>query len=75
MLSPQHRQWLNDYNTKVRTLVGAELKRQHRMKGFYWMMDKTGYISEHEPSNVSGSINVTALLLVAMQIVVFSFHT
>ncbi|KDR14160.1 Xaa-Pro aminopeptidase 1 [Zootermopsis nevadensis] len=70
MLNPQHRQWLNDYNAKVRTLVGAELKRQHRMKGFYWMMDKTGYIPEHEPSSASGCIRVTALLLTAIQIVV-----
>jgi len=39
------------------------------------MMEKTRYISEHEPSSVSGRINVTAILLVAMQIAVFSFHT
>ncbi|PNF28969.1 Xaa-Pro aminopeptidase 1 [Cryptotermes secundus] len=72
MLSPQHRKWLNDYNTKIRTLVGAELKRQHRLKGFYWMMDKTGYIPEHDSSSSSGSISVTALLLTAMQFVAFS---
>ena len=55
--------------------MGAELKRQHRRKGFYWMMEKTRYISEHKPSSVSGRINVTAILLAAMQIAVFSFHT
>jgi hypothetical protein len=55
--------------------VGAELKRQHRMKGFYWMMDKTRYISENEPSSASGRINVIAILLVATQIAVFIFHT
>lgn len=72
MLSAQHRKWLNDYNTKVRTLVGAELKRQHRLKGFYWMMDKTGYIPEHDSSSASGSISVATLLLITMQIVTFS---
>jgi hypothetical protein len=42
------------------------------MKGFYWMMDKTGYIPEHGSSSASGSISATALLLIAMQIVAFS---
>jgi hypothetical protein len=42
------------------------------MKGFYWMMDKTGYISEHESSSASGIVSVTALLFIAMQIVTFS---
>ncbi|KAJ4433963.1 hypothetical protein ANN_16282, partial [Periplaneta americana] len=70
MLSPQHRQWLNDYNAKIRTMVGTELLRQRRMKGFYWMMNKTGYISEYKGSSTRKCTTIS--LLVAMQIAVFS---
>ncbi|XP_067011174.2 xaa-Pro aminopeptidase 1 [Anabrus simplex] len=47
MLSHDHRKWLNDYNVQIRLKVGPELKAQRRMKGFHWMMSKTGYIPEH----------------------------
>ncbi|XP_069700563.1 xaa-Pro aminopeptidase 1-like isoform X2 [Periplaneta americana] len=70
MLSPQHRQWLNDYNAKIRTMVGTELLRQRRMKGFYWMMNKTGYISDYKGSSTRKCTTIS--LLVAMQIAVFS---
>ncbi|KAL1122414.1 hypothetical protein AAG570_003818 [Ranatra chinensis] len=45
-LSPQQIHWLNEYNKRVRNEVGTELKKQSRMKGFYWMMDKTLHIPE-----------------------------
>lgn len=38
------RKWLNEYNARIRDLVGSELKRQNRMDAFFWMMDKTKYI-------------------------------
>ncbi|XP_049771158.1 xaa-Pro aminopeptidase 1-like [Schistocerca cancellata] len=44
MLTSEQRDWLNEYNSQIRSLVGAELKHQKRMKGFYWMMSKTGYV-------------------------------
>ncbi|XP_074035620.1 xaa-Pro aminopeptidase ApepP isoform X2 [Leptinotarsa decemlineata] len=47
LLSHQQRKWLNNYNEQVRQLVGAELKRQNRMDGFYWMMEKTKFIPEN----------------------------
>jgi hypothetical protein len=40
---------INDYNAKVRQLVGAELKKLPDLKGFKWMMKKTGYIPEWLP--------------------------
>jgi hypothetical protein len=36
------------------------------------MMDKTGYIPEHDSSSANESISLTALLLIAIQIVAFS---
>lgn len=38
------RQWLNDYNTRIRDLVGRELKEKNKMDAFYWMMEKTKHI-------------------------------
>ncbi|XP_047347893.1 xaa-Pro aminopeptidase 1 isoform X2 [Vespa velutina] len=40
------RRWLNNYNQRIREEVGRELKKHLRMKGFYWMMDKTKDIPE-----------------------------
>lgn len=42
---PQRR-WLNQYNRRIRELVGAELKRTLRTKTFFWMMEKTRSIPE-----------------------------
>jgi hypothetical protein len=36
------------------------------------MMDKTGYIPEHDSSSANGSMSVTALILIAIQTVAFS---
>ncbi|GLH11781.1 Xaa-Pro aminopeptidase 1 [Gryllus bimaculatus] len=47
LLSKDQRDWLNYYNSQIRLKVGAELKRQRRMRGFHWMMSKTGYIPNH----------------------------
>ncbi|XP_018568972.1 xaa-Pro aminopeptidase ApepP-like [Anoplophora glabripennis] len=47
LLSTQQRKWLNEYNKQIRELVGAKLKSQNRMDGFYWMMDRTKYVPEH----------------------------
>ncbi|KAG5865671.1 hypothetical protein JTB14_008783 [Gonioctena quinquepunctata] len=52
LLSPQQIKWLNNYNEQVRQLVGAELKLQNRMDGFYWMMEKTKYVSEYNYGHV-----------------------
>ncbi|KAF5298629.1 hypothetical protein FQR65_LT09725 [Abscondita terminalis] len=44
MLSNQQKNWLNNYNIRIRSLVGAELKRQNATDAFYWMMDNTQHI-------------------------------
>ncbi|XP_055678193.1 uncharacterized protein LOC129786952 [Lutzomyia longipalpis] len=49
MLSSQEKRWLNEYNARIRNLVGAELKRQTKMQAFYWMMNKTKHIIEYLP--------------------------
>lgn len=41
------RRWLNNYNIRIRTLIGSELKRRKNMDAFYWMMGKTKHIPEH----------------------------
>ncbi|KAJ8978367.1 hypothetical protein NQ317_018599, partial [Molorchus minor] len=61
MLSTQHRRWLNNYNQNIRLSVGSELKKQKRMEGFYWMMEKTKYIPEG--SNISKGQPVLVILL------------
>ncbi|CAH1279761.1 unnamed protein product [Diabrotica balteata] len=50
LLSIHQIKWLNQYNEQVRHLVGEELKKQNRMDGFYWMMEKTQYIPENHSS-------------------------
>lgn len=49
LLSAQEKRWLNEYNGKVRMLVGDELKKQGNMQAFYWMMNKTRHIKEFLP--------------------------
>ncbi|XP_076251360.1 xaa-Pro aminopeptidase ApepP-like isoform X1 [Rhynchophorus ferrugineus] len=66
LLSSQQRRWLNNYNEEIRQQVGAELKRQNKMEGFYWMMENTKYIPENGFSRATSS---TTLLLVCSLIV------
>lgn len=47
---PQKR-WLNDYNARVRSLVGEELKSQFNMQAFYWMINKTMHVIEYYPES------------------------
>lgn len=47
MLSPQQRNWLNEYNARVREEVGAVLKAKLHMAAFYWMLNQTLYVPEH----------------------------
>jgi hypothetical protein len=57
---------INDYNAQVRELVGAELKKRPDLRGFRWMMKKTGYIPEWLPPKNLGwasSSNLFLLLL------------
>ncbi|KAL9900653.1 xaa-Pro aminopeptidase 2 isoform 1-T2 [Glossina fuscipes fuscipes] len=49
LLSALEKRWLNEYNAKIRELVGDELKRQGNMQAFYWMMNKTRHIREYLP--------------------------
>ncbi|CAH1176444.1 unnamed protein product [Phaedon cochleariae] len=67
LLSIHQRRWLNSYNEQVRRLVGAELKRQNRMNGFYWMMEKTKQVPEHG----RGSILLCQPVLVAVINILF----
>lgn len=47
----QQKRLLNDYNAKIRTLVGEELKATFNMQAFYWMMNKTAHIIEYLPES------------------------
>lgn len=51
LLSTQEKRWLNDYNARIRDLVGEELKTQMNMQAFYWMMNKTRHIIEYYPES------------------------
>jgi len=57
---------INEYNAKVRQLVGAELKKKPDLKGFRWMMKKTGYIPEWlPPKNQASSLHFGFFLQLA----------
>ncbi|KAF2894516.1 hypothetical protein ILUMI_11644 [Ignelater luminosus] len=49
LLDRRHRQWLNKYNTRIRTVVGAELLKQNETEAYLWMLKNTEYI----PDNVN----------------------
>lgn len=69
------RKWLNDYNTRIRDIVGEELKKRSLMRAFYWMMNHTRHIpvilpeSEYAKSDsmeiqdFSNLINIVSVLL------------
>ncbi|XP_065575677.1 xaa-Pro aminopeptidase 2-like isoform X3 [Artemia franciscana] len=50
LLSVRQKQWLNEYNSRIRLEIGEELKKQGRMDGFQWMMSKTQFIPEDSRS-------------------------
>lgn len=39
--------WLNEYNARIRTMVGEELKNQYNMQTFYWMINNTMHVKEY----------------------------
>lgn len=43
----QQIKWLNDYNARIRIMVGEELKKQYSMQSFYWMMNNTMHVKEY----------------------------
>ncbi|XP_067618763.1 xaa-Pro aminopeptidase 2 isoform X2 [Eurosta solidaginis] len=51
LLNAMEKRYLNEYNAKVRELVGGELKRQGNMQAFYWMMNKTRHVREYLPED------------------------
>lgn len=70
LLSAPEIKWINDYNTRIRQLVGDELKRKQKMEAFYWMMNKTRNIPEYRSEadygaagSVSLNFRVVALIL------------
>lgn len=63
LLSTHHRKWLNRYNEEIRQEVGAELKRQGRMDGFYWMMENTKYIPENSALTISSTFSLIAICI------------
>ncbi len=64
-------QWLNQYHALVRVKVGEELKRQNRMRGFYWLMAKTRHISEPVRSAAATSA-ASVILAVLLQMILAS---
>lgn len=83
LLSAQEKRWLNNYNAKIRNLVGDELKRQGNMQAFYWMMNKTRHIREYLPENeyrnsgvnnnfiISNFTKFTCILNILIYIIIF----
>lgn len=47
----KQKKWLNQYNARIRTEVGDELKAQFNMQAFYWMMNKTMHVIEYYPES------------------------
>lgn len=63
------KKWLNNYNEQVRQLVGGELKKQKRMDGFYWMMEKTKYIPENGQNSLA---NCQSLITPIIMIIIIN---
>lgn len=75
------RRWLNNYNKRIREEVGAELKKNLKMKAFYWMMVKTMTIPEtssgghffpdysHAMSSTSRQFHVLVVIIAVYHIV------
>jgi len=77
IMSLAQRRWLNDYNRKVRSVVGEELKRQGKMEGFRWMMERTGHYSEgcssssyHADSSAKTVTYNTSLIVILASLIV-----
>lgn len=74
----EQKRWLNDYNSKIREFVGAELKKQLKFDAFYWMMNKTGHVIEYLPQSDYRSSNSNVLSLskfiIFISSVFFSVH-
>ncbi|KAF5287703.1 hypothetical protein FQA39_LY15803 [Lamprigera yunnana] len=66
MLSNQQKRWMNNYNARIRTLVGAELKRQNATDAFYWMMDNTQHIPVSQSTIISQSLYVVFVNVVVL---------
>jgi Xaa-Pro aminopeptidase len=46
LLTWKHRKWINEYNSKIRKIVGKELKRLQKFDALKWMNEKTSVIPE-----------------------------
>lgn len=65
------KKWLNNYNEQIRQLVGGELKKQKKMDGFYWMMEKTKYIPENGQTGFSKTNSILVSIITACVIPLF----
>jgi Xaa-Pro aminopeptidase len=67
--------WLNQYHVMVRMKVGEELKKQNRMRGFFWLMSKTRHITEHcrhsDSNHLTASFDMQIIMIAHLAIVVF----
>lgn len=76
----KQKRWLNDYNSKIREFVGAELKKQLKFDAFYWMMNKTGHVIEYLPqsdyraSNSNSNDLSLSKFIIFISSVYFSVH-
>lgn len=69
LLTPKQVGRINEYHERVLQEVGAELKRQSRMNGFYWLMRKTKTITPVCNASVKafGSSVVALVFLFSMR--------
>ncbi|KAF6208294.1 hypothetical protein GE061_016748 [Apolygus lucorum] len=70
LLSPKQIAWLNAYNTRIREEIGAELKKQMRMKGFYWMMEKAQVIPDSRCSATNLYCSYLSCLVTSITVLV-----
>lgn len=77
----EQKRWLNEYNARIRTLVGKELKAQLHMQAFHWMMNKTAHIIEYYPEseyrkhNNSGYVKISNSFVVLLILNVLVYFT
>ncbi|XP_060801803.1 xaa-Pro aminopeptidase 1 [Amyelois transitella] len=72
MLTDYEINWLNDYNSRIRSVVGPELKAQGLLDVFYWVFNKTVPYELHSKrkmalrSAADPNLNVELLSMLAM---------
>lgn len=77
MLTNHDKHWLNEYNMRIRDIIGEELRKDMKRMAFEWMMNKTiHYKVEHLKRSTSSSERISShhqvLMYLLLLIMIFN---